>query len=80
MGANKFADGIALMAETEEELQYKVWKWQRALEKGGLKMNARKLEILVTERGRTEAEIQDTHETKLEQTARCKCTDSVIAA
>ena len=57
-----FVDDIALMAETEEKLQKKVWNWQRALEKGGLKMNARKSEVLVTERGgEIEAEIQDTH-------------------
>ena len=76
-----FADDIALMAETAEELQEKVWKWQGALEKGGLKMNARKSEVLVTERGgRTEAEIQDAHGTKLEQRARFKYVGSVIAA
>ena len=43
-------------------------------------MNARKSEVLVTARGGTEAEIQDTHGTKLEQTARFKYIDSVIAA
>ena len=44
-------------------------------------MNARKSEVLVTERGGgTEAEIQDTHGTKLEQTARFKYLGSVIAA
>ena len=35
-----FVDDIALMATTEEEPQEKVIRWQEALRKGGLKMNA----------------------------------------
>ena len=45
-----FADDIALIARTREELQLKVIRWQEALLKGSLKMNKRKSEIMVSRR------------------------------
>ena len=45
-----FADDIALLAESEEELQEKVQRWQASLIRGGLKMGAEKSEVLVSQR------------------------------
>ena len=55
-----FADDIALMATTEEELQEKVIRWQEALRKGGLKTNAQKSEVMICEKnGNTEIKVTD---------------------
>ena len=68
-----FADDIALVAETEEELQAKVLEWQESLKRGGLKMNPDKSEVLVTERdGNQELRILDTSGHTLKQVDRFK--------
>ena len=55
-----FADDIALLAESEKELQKKVQRWQTSLIKGGLKMNTEKSETLVSEReGDTKIKVKD---------------------
>ena len=46
-----FANDIALVAGTEEELQEKAQKWQRNLSRGGLKMSVEKSEVMVLARG-----------------------------
>ena len=45
-----FADDIALVGRTEEELQEKILKRQRGLASGGLKMSTEKSETLVVQR------------------------------
>ena len=42
-----FADDLAIVAISEQELQNKVVSWQERLEIGGLRMNATKSEVLV---------------------------------
>ena len=66
-----FADDMALMAETEEEVQQKVINWQAVLRKGGLKMNPQKSKVMVTEKhGETEVKVVDTIEVELKQAKR----------
>ena len=45
-----FADDIAIVDRTEEDLQGKLTKWQMGLANGGLKMSAEKSETMVMER------------------------------
>ena len=75
-----FADDIALMADTEEELQQKVINWQEALRKGELKMNTQKSKVLVTERhGETEVKVVDAIGVELKQVKRFKYLGTEIA-
>ena len=75
-----FADGIALMVETEEELQRKVINWQEVLRKGGLKMNTQKSKVLVSERhDQTEVKVVDAIGVELKQVKRFKYLGTEIA-
>ena len=63
-----FEDDIALLAESEEELQEKVQRWLASLIRGGLKMSAEKSEVLVSERkGDTEIKVEDANGVPLQQ-------------
>ena len=74
-----FADDIALMAETEEELQRKVINWQEALRKG-IEVNTQKSKVLLTEKhGETEVKVVDTIGVELKQVKRFKYLGTEIA-
>ena len=76
-----FADDIALMATTEEELQEKIIRWQEALRKGGLKMNAQKSEVMICEKnGNTEIKVTDQGGSELKQVQKFKYLGSGIVA
>ena len=45
------------MADSEEQLQERLLKWQECLEKYGLKMNAKKTETMVCSKNREEVNI-----------------------
>ena len=43
-----YADDLVITAESEEELQSRVTEWQESLERGGLKVNVEKTEVMVS--------------------------------
>ena len=76
-----FADNIALMATTEEELQEKDIRWKEALRKGGLKKNAQKSEVMIYKKnGNTEIKVTDQGGSELKQVQKFKYLDSQTAA
>ena len=63
-----YADDLAILAETEEELQRRLVEWQEALDRKGLKANARETEVMVcTREVRVEADISDKKKYRLKQ-------------
>ena len=76
-----FADDIALIGRTKEELQRKILNWQNELKIGGLKISAEKSKILVMERKReTVVKIVDTNGRELGQVEDFKYLGSVMGA
>ena len=74
-----YADDLVILAETEEALQEGILKWQEDLEKGGLKVNAKKTEVMVTKKGEEhEIEILDTHGNRLQQVRQFRYLGSVV--
>ncbi|XP_064085365.1 uncharacterized protein LOC135200687 [Macrobrachium nipponense] len=45
-----YTDDVVITAENEEDLQRTVGKWQKSLERGGLKVNVNKTEVLLSSR------------------------------
>ena len=45
-----YADDLGILAEKEVDLQRRVVEWQEALERKGLKVNAKKTEVVVCTR------------------------------
>ena len=45
-----FADDLAIIADTEEELQERYLEWKSSLERGGLKVNTSKTEVMISSR------------------------------
>ena len=63
-----YADDVVLAASMEEELQRKVLAWQEQLQRGGLKVNLEKSEVMVSEReGGSRVSIVDTGGKELNQ-------------
>ncbi len=61
------------MAQSEEDLQRRIVEWQQCLEKGGLKVNAGKIETMVSSKGGGEQiVIRDSQGKKLNQVERFK--------
>ena len=57
-----FADDLAIMADSEEQLQERLLKWQECLEKYGLKMNVKITETIVcSKNGEEQVNIRDMH-------------------
>ena len=52
-----FANDLALIAESEKELQGKWQNWQENMTKKGLKANTQKTEVLVSSKEKTRANI-----------------------
>ena len=62
-----FADDLALMADSEEELQRKWLCWQNGMESKGLKVNITKTEVMVSSRKETKIDIKDKNNISLKQ-------------
>ena len=67
-----FADDLALMADSETELQNKWSKWQVGMEGKGLKVNTSKTEVMVSTRGETKIHIKDRKGEELKQVNKFK--------
>ncbi len=71
-----FADDLALIVDSEEELQEELqekWsKWQEGMEGKGLKVNESKTEVMVSLGGETEAHIKDRSGEELKQVKKFK--------
>ena len=74
-----YADDVALMA-LSEEIQRRVLEWLEQLQKGGLKMNAEKSEVMVSKRdGRMMVKIVDINGKELQQVDEFKYLGTVVA-
>ena len=74
-----FADDLAIMADSEEQLQERLSKWQECLEKYGLKMNAKKTETMVcSKNGEEQVNSRDMHGEELEQVKSFRYLGSLI--
>ena len=62
-----YADDLAIIAETEEELQRKWLGWQTSMASQGLKVNTGKTEVLVSSRERKQVNIVDSRGASLKQ-------------
>ena len=62
-----FADDLAVVTDTEEEMQRRCLGWQIGMESKGLKVNTTKTEVMVSSRRGTKANIKDSHGTNLRQ-------------
>ncbi|GFR99752.1 RNA-directed DNA polymerase from mobile element jockey-like [Elysia marginata] len=62
-----FADDLAIIADSEKELQRRWLKWQIGLESKGLKVNTGKTEVMVCGRNRTKVNIKDKEGKELNQ-------------
>ena len=54
-----FADDLAVVTDTEEEMQRRWLDWQIGMESKGLKVNIEKTEVMVSSRRGTKANIKD---------------------
>ena len=74
-----FADDLAIMADSEEQLHERLLKWQECLEKYGLKMNVKKTETMVcSKNGEEQVNSRDMHGEKLKQVKSFKYLGSLI--
>ncbi|GFR71398.1 RNA-directed DNA polymerase (Reverse transcriptase) domain containing protein [Elysia marginata] len=62
-----FADDLAIIDDSEEELQRRWLKWQIGLESKGLKVNTGKTAVMVSGRNRTKVNIKDKEGRELNQ-------------
>ena len=75
-----FADYLVITAETEEQLQERYRAWQENLERGGLRVNVGKTEVMISSRGgREDLHIRTTAGEELKQTTSFKYLGSVIS-
>ena len=62
-----FADDLAVVTDTEEEMQRRWLDWQIGIESKGLKVNIGKMEVMFSNRRGTKANIKDSQGTSLRQ-------------
>ncbi|GFS01868.1 RNA-directed DNA polymerase (Reverse transcriptase) domain containing protein [Elysia marginata] len=62
-----FADDLAIIADSEEEIQRRWLMWQIGLESKGLKVNTGKTEVMVSGRNRNKVNIKDKEGRELNQ-------------
>ena len=67
-----FADDLAVVTYTEEEMQRRWLGWQIGMESKGLKVNIGKTEVMVSSRRGTKANIKDSQGTSLRQVNKFK--------
>ena len=75
-----FADDLAIMADSADQLQERLVRWQESMERYGLKVNAKKTEVLVcSKKGDEKVTIRDRHGEKLKQVNGFKYLGSLVA-
>ena len=75
-----FADDLVITAETMEELQERYEAWRECLERGGLRINIRKTEVMLSSReGREELHITSGDGGELKQVTSFKYLGSVMS-
>ena len=67
-----FADNLAVVTDTEEEMQRSWLGWQIGMESKGLKGNIGKTEVMVSSRKGTKVNIKDSQDTSLRQVNKFK--------
>ena len=67
-----FADDLAVVTDTEEEMQRRWLGWQIGMESKGLKVNIGKMEVMVSSRKGTKVNIKDSQGTSLRQVNKLK--------
>ena len=67
-----FADDVAVVTDTEEEMQRRWLDWQIGLESKGLKVNIGKTEVMVSSRRGTKANIKESQGTRLREVNKFK--------
>ena len=67
-----FADDLAVVTDTDEEMQRRWLDWQIGMESKGLKVNIGKTEVMVSSRRGTKANIKDSQGTSLGQVNKFK--------
>ena len=67
-----FADDLAVATDTEKEMQRRWLDWQIGMESKGLKVNIGKMEVMVSSRRGTKANIKDSLGTSLRQVNKFK--------
>ena len=67
-----FADDLAVVTDTEEEMQRRWLDWQIGMESKGLKVNIGKTEVMVSSRRGTKANTKDSQGTSLRQVNKFK--------
>ena len=74
-----YADDLAIMTDTKEELQERICEWQMVLESKGMKANSRKTEVMVSSRSESEEiNVKDNHQQKLNQVVKFSYLGSII--
>ena len=75
-----YVDDLVIMAKTEEDLQRRIFEWLNSMERGGLKVNVDKTEIMVSAKRRREEiiEVEDAHHNSLKQVERFKYLRGII--
>ena len=75
-----FADDLVITAKTLEELQERYEAWQECLERGGLRVNIRKTEVMLSSReGREDLHVMSGDRGELKQATSFKYLGSVIS-
>ena len=74
-----FADDLAVVTDTEEEMQRRWLDWQIGMESKGLKVNIGKTEVMVRSRRGTKANIKDSQGTSLRQVNKFKYLGATIS-
>ena len=62
-----FADDLAIISDSEDDLQRRWLKWQIGMESKGLKVNTGKTEVMVSGRNGTKVNIKDKEDKELNQ-------------
>ena len=67
-----FADDLAVVTDTEGEMQMRWLGWQIGMERKGLKVNIGEMEVMVSSRKGTQVKIKDSQGTSLRQVNKFK--------
>ena len=75
-----YADDLVITAESEEELQSRVTEWQESLERGGLKVNVEKTEVMVSSKeGGDRIAVQESRGSVIKQVEKFKYLGSTLS-
>ena len=75
-----YADDLVITAESEAELQSRIVEWQESLERGGLKVNANKTEVMVNNKeGGDRVRVQDSRGSIIKQVDTFKYLGSTLS-